>query len=113
MNAFRGETSVEMGGKARVLKFGTNATALFCQLHSIGLGDFASYFSPERMTPAHYRDLIYCALASGARKNKEALDFSPEDVGDWIDDLSEEQLAGIFDVFGASSAQGDGGKAKS
>jgi hypothetical protein len=105
MNAFRGETSVEMGGKARVLKFGTNATALFCQLHNIGLGDFASYFSPERMTPAHYRDLIYCALASGARKT--GVDFTNEDVGDWLDEMTEDQIAGIFDVFSQSSPKGE------
>ena len=113
MNAIKGESQIEIGGKVRSLKFGTNATALFCELHKIGLSGFASTFSAENLSPAHYRDLIYCALVSGARKNKEAVDFNAEDVGDWIDDLSEAQLSMIFDVFGASSAQGDGGKAKS
>lgn len=113
MNAIKGESQIEIGGKVRSLKFGTNATALFCELHKIGLGGFATLFSAENLTPAHYRDLIYCALVSGARKNKEAVDFSPEDVGDWIDDLTEAQLASIFDVFGASSAQGGEGKPQS
>lgn len=110
MNAIKGESQIEIGGKVRSLKFGTNATALFCELHKIGLGQFASVFSADNLTPAHYRDLIYCALVSGARKNKEAVDFTTEDVGDWIDDLREEQLTAIFDVFGASSAQGGEGK---
>lgn len=104
MNAIKGEASVDIGGKVRMLKFGTNATAMFCQIHKIGLGGFATLFSAENLSPAHYRDLIYCALCSGARKT--GVDFSTEDVGDWIDDLSEEQLASIFDVFGQSSAQG-------
>jgi hypothetical protein len=113
MNAIKGESEVEIGGRLRVLKFGTNATALFCQLHGIGLGGFATVFSAENITPATYRDLIYCALVSGARKSGSPVDFDKEDVGDWIDELTEEQLTAIFDVFGASSAKGGEGKPQS
>ena len=108
MNAFRGSTQVEMGGKARVLKFGTNATALFCQMHKCGLGDFATMFSPSKISPAYYRDLIYCALVSGT---KEAIDFTPQDVGDWIDDMPQDAFEGIFDTLAQSGPQSQG-KAK-
>jgi hypothetical protein len=107
MNALKGEGTAMIGGKIRVVKFGTNATALFCHMHKIGLGGFAELFTPEKLTPAVYRDLIYCALVSGARKAGEPADFTVEDVGDWLDDLSEEQMMGIFEIFFASSAKGD------
>ena len=113
MNRIRGEGAVKIGGKDRVVKFGTNATALFCQMHKIGLGQFGTLFAPENLSPVHYRDLIYCALVSGSRKMNEQVDFTPETVGDWIDELSEEELMAIFDVFFSSSAQGDGGKPQS
>jgi hypothetical protein len=109
MNPLRGETQVEMGGKARVLKFGTNATALFCSMHKVGLGGFATLFTADNLTPAHYRDLIFCALVSGQR-GKE-IDFTTEDVGDWIDEMPQEDLERIFAVVGESSANG-GGKPK-
>lgn len=113
MNALKGEGTVDIGGKVRALKFGTNATALFCQMHKVGLGGFAEMFTPEKLSPAVWRDLTYCALVSGARKAGEPVDFTHETVGDWLDDLTEDQLMGIFEVFFASSAQGDGGKPKS
>jgi hypothetical protein len=108
MNPLRGETSVEMGGRLRALKFGTNATALFCSMHKVSLAGFGELFSAGNITPAHYRDLIYCALVSGQRGTP--VDFTPEDVGDWIDDMSQESLEGVFAVVGESSARSDGGK---
>jgi hypothetical protein len=111
MNAFKGEGIVLIGGKDRMVKFGTNATALFCQMHQIGLGRFGEMFTPENITPAVYRDLIYCALVSGARKSGETVDFDPETVGDWIDEMSEEGLMKIFEVFFASTPKNeDSGK---
>lgn len=106
MNPLRGETQVEMGGRLRTLKFGTNATALFCNMHKVGLGGFGTLFSADNITPAHYRDLIYCALVSGQRGKD--VDFTPEDVGDWIDDMPQEALEGIFSVVGESAVQGGG-----
>lgn len=110
MNPLRGETQVEMGGRLRALKFGTNATALFCSMHKVGLSGFGELFSSGNITPAHYRDLIYCALVSGQRG--VPVDFTNEDVGDWIDDMPQEALEGIFAVVGESSARPDGGKPK-
>jgi hypothetical protein len=110
MNALKGEGVVKIGGKDRVVKFGTNATALFCQIHKIGLGKFSEMFTPENLSPGVIRDLVYCALISGARRAGEPADFSLEDVGDWIDDLTEDEVMRIFEIFFAGSAQGDEGK---
>lgn len=80
-----GETSIEMGGQVRPLKFGTNATAIFCELHDLALADVGEAF--KKLTMTQLRDLIYGCAASGHRlRIKTEPDFTPFDVGDWLDE---------------------------
>lgn len=77
----RAEATITMGGVDRRLKMGTNATALFCQMHSIPLSAFGERLSQLQLIDL--RDLTYCALLAG---NGGSGDFSAFDVGDWLDD---------------------------
>ena len=92
-----------MGGSARVLKFGTNATALFCQHHGVSLSDMAKMFQPETINPMHYRDLIWAALVSGGSE------CTPEQVGDWIDEMEQSEFNRIFASF-ESAPEGKTGR---
>lgn len=109
MNVIRGEIRAVIGGAERTLKFGTNATAHFCELYGVGLGQIGAMFAPESLTPAHFRDLIWCALVSGARVSGQPFTHSREEVGDWLDELTPDELAGVFSVIQASAPQGEAG----
>lgn len=105
MNILRGEVEVSIGGKPRLLKFGTNQLAIFTQMHKVDLSeaDFGMH---------HLRDLIYSALVAGAKKNKEEVTFDEWTVGEWIDDLPDEDLQKIVDSFTNSLPKGEGDDSK-
>jgi hypothetical protein len=105
MNILRGEIEVSIGGKPRLVKFGTNQLAIFTQMHKVDLSeaDFGMH---------HLRDLIYSALVAGAKKNKETVDFDEWEVGEWIDELPDEELQKIVDSFTNSLPKGEGDDTK-
>lgn len=105
MNILRGEVEVSIGGKPRLLKFGTNQLAIFTQMHKVDLSeaDFGMH---------HLRDLIYSALVAGAKKQKQDVDFDEWTVGEWIDDLPDEDLQKIVDSFTNSLPKGEGDDTK-
>lgn len=105
MNILRGEVEVSIGGKPRLLKFGTNQLAIFTQMHKVDLSeaDFGMH---------HLRDLIYSALVAGAKKQKQDVDFDEWEVGEWIDDLPDEDLQKIVDSFTNSLPKGEGDDTK-
>jgi len=105
MNILRGEVEVSIGGKPRLLKFGTNQLAIFTQMHKVDLSeaDFGMH---------HLRDLIYSALVAGAKKNKEAIEFDEWEVGEWIDEMEEGNLEKIIEGFTNSMPKGEGDSSK-
>ncbi len=105
MNILRGEIEVSIGGKPRLVKFGTNQLAIFTQMHKVDLSeaDFGMH---------HLRDLIYSALVAGAKKKKETVDFDEWEVGEWIDELPDEELQKIVDSFTNSLPQGEADSSK-
>jgi len=105
MNILRGEIEVSIGGKPRLVKFGTNQLAIFTQMHKVDLSeaDFGMH---------HLRDLIYSALVAGAKKKKETVDFDEWEVGEWIDELPDEELQKIVDSFTNSQPKGEGDDSK-
>ena len=100
----KGTITVEMGGEQRTLKFGTNASAHFCQHYGVGLAKMAELFRPESLNPAHYRDLIWSALIAGGT------DCTPEQVGDWIDEMEQAEFDRIFSSFESAPAGKNGRK---
>jgi len=105
MNILRGEIEVSIGGKPRLVKFGTNQLAIFTQMHKVDLSeaDFGMH---------HLRDLIYSALVAGAKKQKQEVDFDEWEVGEWIDELPDEELQKIVDSFTNSLPKGEGDDSK-
>jgi hypothetical protein len=101
MNIFRGEIEVAIGGRNRLIKFGTNQLAIYTAKHKIDPSDVA--FGMDQ-----FRDLIWSGLVAGAKKKKQEVDFDEWDVGDWIDELSEEKLTEILEVFNNSMPSDEG-----
>lgn len=106
MNVFRGEVEATLGGKVRLVKFGTNQLALFTEKHKIDPSDV-------EFGMAHLRDLVWSALVSGAKKKGEQVDFDEWQVGDWLDDIDQAEFDKIMDAFQKSLPDAGDPKKKS
>ena len=111
MNTLRGITEIKIGGKLRPIKFGTNSTALLCEIRGITLNDMGLMLSEDRInnneiTGGEIRDMIYAGLVSAARSKKIEIDFDNYTVGDWIDEIDPNELVKAFEVLGQSQPQG-------
>lgn len=107
-----------IGGGLRPFHVGTNQTAIFCELRGEGydlqdyndllvsiVGNTAraneasktgeAYIAQGRkeMTPAEHRDFIFSALVAGAQRERQPVDFTKEDVGDWLDEADAIEAA--------------------
>lgn len=101
MNIFRGEVEVSIGGKPRLVKFGTNQLALFTQKHNLALADVS--FGMEQI-----RDLIWSGLVAGAKKQGQEVDFDEWTVGEWIDEMNESEFNKIIEAFNNSMPENKG-----
>ncbi len=93
-----------IGGESRTIKFGTNATHLFCERYQIGLNGFSELFRSENIRPGYLRDFIWSGLVAGGT------DVTPEVVGDWIDDMEQTELERIMSSFDTPPAGKTGAK---
>ena len=116
MNKLRGYTEVVIGGKKRPVKFGTNQTIIFCQHREITLKEYADLFSADKIKNmavdgSETRDLLWSALADGARYKKQKFDATAETVGDWIDEANDDIMVEAFSAM-LSRIKDDGAKKK-
>lgn len=92
------EQHFDIGGQKRLVKFGTNATAVFCDERGVSLSEFQS-ITFQDIKPGELRDIIWSGLVAGAHKEDKDIDFNKWDVGEWIDDLDEDTLDEVFDLI--------------
>lgn len=108
----RGTIEINIGDKLRPLKFGTNQSAKYCQVRGVSLAKMQDELSNiEDGDGSNIRDLIYSALWAGCKTDKIEVDFDEFDMGDWIDDMDQEELNKIFQTLLDSNDSGkDEGK---
>lgn len=121
MNHLRGFGKIAIAGTEYPVKFGTNQTAVFCELHNCDLKTYYGIFSGENFSKLELggkqvRDLIYSAMKDGARAAKQPFDLSPEDVGDMMDimntqrELYQQLFAIMSSGYEAISPNAEGAK---
>lgn len=96
---------VKIGGKERGVKFGTNATAKFCELQGIDLTGYSlllMQIANGSIKMSDIRDLVYAGLWAYCKSNKEEVDFDLYDVGDWLDEIELDEMKKIYDALAAS-----------
>ena len=97
----KGQVEIEIGGRKRLLKFGTNMTAIFSELRGLELKDtLLKIGDRDHWTISDLRDVIYSALAAGCHTSKTEKDFDTFDVGDWLDELNQDQYKKIWQAEG-------------
>ncbi|MGY2133654.1 hypothetical protein ACW9KT_15600 [Hymenobacter sp. HD11105] len=85
VNTRRGVITVEIGGEMRTFKFGMNTLSAYARLHKDLPGDFSEQLSQDLI--GALRDMAYCGLQVRKNENNLPEDFSPEMLGDWIDEM--------------------------
>jgi len=116
----RGTTEIEIGGKSRTVKFGTNQSAKYCEIRGLTLEESRSQFRNlfifskdgkeligSNETGGEIRDLIFSGLWAGAITGSEKVDFNQYTVGEWIDEMDQSVLNQIFSTLINSNDGGD------
>ena len=104
-----GYIQLKIDGKLRAFKFGMNAFAKFFELRGIGFSDMESELSeknPNMM--AAMRDLIFAGAYAAAMSADKEIDFNQSMVGDWLDEMPQEDFQHIMDAITSSRVMAQG-----
>lgn len=88
--------TVEIGGKARPVKFTNNALIELAEEHGI---DILNKF--DAISPKNIRAICFVALKHGAKAANQQIDFDLEKVGDWLDMQSLTKEGAMGQIFSA------------
>jgi hypothetical protein len=90
----------DVKGVKRGFKFGTSTVGMVMEMRGIKtLIDFITAMSDPGNIP-FVLDLLYCSAVSYARASKKEVDFTKDDVADWIDEIGvDESFAMINRAF--------------
>lgn len=104
-----GFIEIKIGTRKVAFKFGMGAFAKFCEIQNVSLaqiGDVLDESSPYQVSALI--NLLYSAALYGERKQNRPTDFEPEDVADWLDDITPKDLVKILETMGQARIMGKG-----
>ena len=84
---------INLGGKQRGLKF--NQMAVVTMTQYLDFGNVAATYGYA---------LVYAGLLSNCYVKREEADFKFEEVCDWVDEMSSEELINVRDCFETTQA---------
>ena len=100
-------TEINIGGKLRGIKFGTNQSAKYCEMRGLSLLQMQKeLLNLGDGDGGSIRDLVYSALWAACKTNKIEIDFDRFDLGDWIDEMEQEELNKCFQTMADSNKSG-------
>jgi hypothetical protein len=109
---FKGEYTMKLRGKDINLKFGVLSSAFFCEEEKITLSgkkkrdaagnviEVIEEGMSERLqnpSPMTFINVFYAAAKAYNQRKGLQIDFTKEDVADWIDEIGLEEAAGILE----------------
>jgi len=102
---------IKIGNKERPFKFGFNAMDIFCKEYGIGLNAFSETFAKiatGEAAPGIIRDIIYSGLLAGTLSCNQTPDYNKYTIGDWLDELGNEELTKVMKLVTESLNPGAG-----
>jgi hypothetical protein len=86
----------EINGKKRGFKFGTLAVRMIMELRGLNsINDLIIRMSNAADIPFTL-DILYCAAKSWCMAKKVEIDFTQEDVADWMDEIGLDEATSII-----------------
>ena len=95
----KGYINIELGGINRGVKFGNRALLDIMAKYQVGTGDGTLTFSFDLVV-----DLVYFGLVNNCMNAKVNVDFTPDNVNDWVDSMPMAKLLEVFNTFQDSYA---------
>lgn len=101
---------ITIEGTSYPFSVGVNSTALYCEMHNIDLLGYYEHLISMltgKGSPAVTRDIIFCCLKDGCRKEK--IEFKHDNlwVGDIMDDIGAEGVAELLEAITESLPKKD------
>ncbi len=90
-----------IGGKNRPCKLSIFALQKFCELRKCKISEAADFLNAEISAGniITVADMLYCGLWGGARREKVEMNFTRDDVYDWVDDEGYSIFQKLSDIF--------------
>ena len=107
MNKKRGYITTKLGGKNRTLHFSMNFWCHFTETLGIGLNDLDKQFNQDKFNINTIRVLLYSGLIAYDQEEKNKIDYTIYDVGNWLEDFSSDDLKKIMEALGDSRILGN------
>jgi hypothetical protein len=98
-----------IGGKDRPIKIGINQSIEYCTLRGCTITQMNNDLegvASGGMDISVLRDFIWSALKDGARVAKQEFDVDTYTVGDWLEELDDQQMEQFFKDLVASMPKG-------
>lgn len=95
---------IELGGEKRTLHFSTNFWAIFTDTVGVAMQDIGQIISVDEqdnatISLAHFRDMIYAALAAYDHENARPVDYTNYTVGVWMDNFTDADRSKLLGYF--------------
>lgn len=97
MNQLSGYCEVKIKDMVIPCKFGMNAFAMFTQMMKVDLDQIDTLLTTSNVIAM--RNLIYCGMKAAVMSSGGNIDFNEYTVGDWIDEMEQDELNKIADTI--------------
>ena len=106
MTKQRGYYTLKIGGKNRTLHFSMNFWATFTELLEISLDQLGDLFQSGVSIKAII-SIVYSGILTYDQENKKEIDYDIYDVGNWLEDITAEDIEKIIKAMTASRILGN------
>ena len=106
MTKQRGYYTLKIGGKNRTLHFSMNFWATFTELLGISLDELGDVFQKGVSLKAII-NIIYVGILTYDQENKKEIDYDNFDVGNWLEDITAEEIEKVIQAMTESRILGN------
>jgi hypothetical protein len=106
VNKKRGYCQLELGGKTRTLHFSMNFWAAFEEASGFKISEVDKVFG-SGLSMGTMRALVYAGIIAYDQENNIEIDYNQFNVGAWMDEIDQEQLAIIINTLMESRVLGN------
>ena len=101
-----GFVEIKVNERNIAFKFGMNAFGMFTEIHNVTLSQMQNML--EEGSISALRDIIYCAAYVAEKAAGHEVDFNKFTVGEWIDEMDEQDFELILKAVKSAKIMGKG-----
>jgi len=106
MTKQRGYYTLKIGGKNRTLHFSMNFWATFTDMLNVSLDEIGGIFEKGVSLKAIIT-IVYAGILTYDQENKKEIDYDNFDVGNWLEDVTSEDIEKIIKAMTESRILGN------